>query len=357
MAGRGGHAALRWLGRGLLAILALALLVIAFGAGYEVWARQTARDRFPPPGKLVDVGAGRRIHIDCRGHGTPTVVLLSGLDANGALAWSAVHDQIAAFTRVCAYDRAGIMYSDPSPLTHDAKLSTSDLHAALAAAGEAGPFVLTGHSLGGPYIDHYVRTYPGEVSGLVFVDGSHPDQIKAFEAIGLNKLAANASAMEKLMRDLTWTGWTELPFVRISAPGMPARAAANAQAFLAPSLPAVLQELDALSATLAEGGTLRDLGPHPLGARPTVILTALKPPPPATLKAMGMTVEQAARQRQIWTELHNDEASWSTRSRHQLVPDATHYIQFDRPDLVVSAVREVVAEVRAGPAAAPTAGR
>ncbi len=332
---------LRWLLRGVAAIVVLAAGGVALSAGYEFWARSTARSRFPPPGRLVDVGGGRRIHIDCRGKGPHTVVLVSGLDANGALAWSAVQDQIQGFARVCAYDRAGIMYSDPLPAPHDAKQSTADLHAALAGAGERGPFVMVGHSLGGPYIDDYVHSYPDEVSGIVFVDASHPDQTRAFEPIGMNKLMAKAAATETLMVNMTWIGWTRLPIIP-AAPGMPRAAAANAQAFLAQSLPAVLQETDALPKTLDQAGALRELGPHPFADRPLVVLTALKPNPPAMLKAIGMTEAQAAMQRKIWTGLHDDEASWSTHSRHQLVMDSTHYIQFDRPDVVIAAVKEVV---------------
>lgn len=336
----------RWIGRGVLAILVLVVLVLAGGAGYEQWARSSARTRYPATGKLVDVGGGRRIHIDCRGQGAPTVVLISGLDNNGALAWSAVRDRISPFVRVCAYDRAGIMYSDPAPAPHDAKLSTADLHAALKGAGEAGPFVLVGHSLGGPYIDDYVHSYPADVAGIVFVDASHPDQMKAFEALGLNKLAAKASQSERVMADLTWIGWTRLPFLNQSGSGMPKTAADNSQAFLSQSLPAVIEELEALPVILDQAGTVRAIGPHPFGDRPLVVLTAMKPNPPGVLKAMGMSEAQATRQREIWKGLHDDEASWSTHSRHQLVPDATHYIQFDRPDVVIAAVREVVDAVR-----------
>ncbi len=346
----------RWIGRVGLAIVVLVVLVIAGGAGYEQWARSTARTRFPPPGRLVDVGGGRRIHIDCRGQGGPTVVLISGLDNNGALAWSAVRDRISSFARVCAYDRAGIMYSDPAPAPHDARLSTADLHAALAGAGERGPFVMVGHSLGGPYIDDYVHSYPADVAGIVFVDASHPDQIKAFEALGLTKLAAKATQTEHLMASLTWTGWTRLPILNLSGSGMPKAAADNSQAFQSQSLPAVIDELESLPRTLDQAGTVRATGPHPFGDRPLVVLTALKPNPPAVVKAMGMTDAQAAQQRRIWTGLHDDEARWSTHSRHQLVTDATHYIQFDRPDVVIAAVREVVGSVRgqaSSPAPAP----
>ncbi len=69
--------------------------------------------------------------------------------------------------------------------------------------------------------------------------------------------------------------------------------------------------------------------------------------PPAALKAMKWTDEQALQIRTVWKAMHDDEASWSHHSRHELVPDATHYIQFDRPDVVIAAVKEVVGDVRA----------
>jgi len=112
---------------------------------------------FPLQGKLVDIG-GRRIQLDCRGTGSPIVIFESGLDINGSLSWSAVHDEIAKTTRACAYSRAGIMWSDPKDGPQNAKTIAEDLHAALAAAGEKPPFVLVGHSLGGPYIMTYTNT-------------------------------------------------------------------------------------------------------------------------------------------------------------------------------------------------------
>jgi pimeloyl-ACP methyl ester carboxylesterase len=107
--------------------------------------------------------------------------------------------------------------------------------------------------------------------------------------------------------------------------------------------------LDSLDATFAAAGQLRQLED-----RPVVVLTATKPYPAATLKAMQMTTEQAQRIQAAWKDMHNDEASWSRHSRHELVPDATHYIQFDRPDVVIAAVREVVNDVRSEGAAAVT---
>ena len=85
-----------------------------------------------------------------------------------------------------------------------------------------------------------------------------------------------------------------------------------------------------------------------------VVLTAMAPMPDNVLKSAGLTREQGDRMRVAWKGLHDDEATWSTHSRHELVADATHYIQLDRPDVVIRAVREVVGTVRTGVTAGPS---
>lgn len=131
---------------------------------------------------LVDIGGGRKMYLECRGIGSPTVVLVAGL-RDSAEDWSiaeknaaAVFPEIAKFTRVCAYDRPGTPVgdkpsrSDPAPQPTDAGAAVADLHALLIAAGEGGPYVLVGHSYGGLIVRLYASTYPNEMSGLVLVD-------------------------------------------------------------------------------------------------------------------------------------------------------------------------------------------
>ena len=85
-----------------LGVLALVVLVLLVGTGYEAYSRHLARSEFPPNGRMIDVG-GRRMHLDCRGQNEPTVVFEAGLDTLGSLAWSAVQDSVATFARACAY--------------------------------------------------------------------------------------------------------------------------------------------------------------------------------------------------------------------------------------------------------------
>lgn len=334
-----GSSLLRWAKRIGLALLGLAVIAVIIGAGYEQLGRRRAASAYPPPGKLVDIG-GRRLQLDCRGAGTPIVVFEAGLDMNGSLAWSAVHDEIARTTRACAYSRAGIMWSDAHDGPQNGKTVAEDLHATLAAAGERPPFVLVGHSLGGPYIMTYTKYFGADVAGLVFVDASHPDQLARFKAV---TPVQPSMTMMKVASALAWTGMVRM--AASSAGGVPHEpaAAAEAMAAFAPtSLPAALKEEEALEQTLAEAGTFRQLGDRPL-----FVLTAMAPLPKEVVATLKMTPEQARRFQAVWKSLHDDEAAWSSQSQHELVPDASHYIQFDRPDIVIRAVRSVVDSVRA----------
>jgi hypothetical protein len=103
----------------------------------------------------------------------------------------------------------------------------------------------------------------------------------------------------------------------------------------------MLKESDGITETMVEAGRLRQLGDRPL-----VVLTAMAPLPDPVLKALHLTRAQADQFQAVWRTLHDEEAAWSSRS-HELVNDATHYIQFDRPDVVIAAVRGVIEDVRA----------
>ncbi len=337
---------MKWLRRGALVVAALAATTLGAGALYEAFSRSGAAKAFAPPGRMVDIG-GRRIQLDCRGAGAPTVVFESGLDGLGALAWSAVQDDVAKFTRACAYSRAGIMWSDDAGRPFAAANVAEDLHRALAAAGEKGPYVLVAHSLGGPYSLVFTGRYGADVAGLVFVDASHPDQLARLRAAAGKPLDQGA-ASNKLGDALAWTGLVRL----ITSSGQvvpthaPAWISAPNRAFLPRSLHAVVTENDAVPATLAAAGRTRSLGDRPL-----VVLTHGVGMSAADQKTAGLTPAAAARTEAAWQAMQNDEATWSTRSRRQVVAGATHYIQFDRPQVVVAAVREVVDEVRQAPTA------
>ena len=330
----------KWIGRIALAIVSIIGLALLTGASYEVIGRRNAARDYPVPGKLVDVG-GRRIQIDCRGTGTPTVVFESGLDLSGSLAWVGVHDSIAKKTRACAYSRAGIMWSDPTDGAQTGKKVAEDLHTALRKAGEGPPYVLVAHSLGGPYSMIYTKYFGSDVAGVVFVDASHPDQLTRFTDLTPFSLVNEMKPL-RIASHFSAVGFVRKMAAADSAPPQPAAAVKATAAYTSTSLPAMLKEVDAFSATLAEAGTHRQLGNRPL-----FVLTATKPMSDEDRTRMKMTTAQAAEYKARWIQLHNEEASWSSHSQHQLVPESGHYIQFEKPDVVIAAVRSVVDSVRA----------
>lgn len=329
----------KWLKRIGLGLVALLAVLTVVGSIYERMARRRATADFPAPGRLVDIG-GRRLHLDCRGTGTPIVVLEAGLDMQGSYSWLPVHDSIAATTRTCASSRAGVMWSDDSPGPHNAVTVATDLEAALTAAGEAAPYVMVGHSLGGPYIMTFTKRYPDKVAGLVFVDASHPDQVARLAAALGRDLEPPLGPMKALAK-IVWTGLPRLLIPTDTSSIIPAAARGALAAYMPTSLGPMLAEAEGMDSTMAEAGTFRTLGDRPL-----VVLTAMAPMDSSTRATLDISADAAEKFTNTWKDLHLDERSWSSRSEHILLPDATHYIQRDRPDVVIAAVRRVVDQLR-----------
>ena len=152
---------MRWIGKALLWAVAALLALAVIGAIYQAVATEIDRRTYPPPGQLVEVG-GHRLHLHCVDQGTPTVILEA---ASGGMSahWVRVQQEVARTTRACAYDRAGLGWSEPGPGPRDARQISSELHTLLGNAGIEGPYVLVGHSYGGLYVRTHADRYPDEV--------------------------------------------------------------------------------------------------------------------------------------------------------------------------------------------------
>jgi len=320
------------------------LTVAAILAGTLVHAQSAntaaAIDIGPPPGRLVDIG-GRRLHLDCRGTGAPTVVIEAGGSAF-ALDWALVQPQVAKGTRTCAYDRARHGWSDPSPSAEMPANVASDLQLLLERAGEKPPFVLVGHSMGGIYARIFERRHPADVVGLVLVDPSHESSLfTLFEG----KPVTIASLTAEQLRTTMPSGDISVPsrapqagppFDRLP-PDLFRRRVELERLLIAgdsskPVPAAVVSEaMEGQRAALAELDQAARLA-TPLGNRPLVVLT---------------------RGRQTNAGLQSAHASLaasSTNSRHRIVEDAGHEIHLDRPDVVIQAIEDVVDAVRRGDA-------
>jgi pimeloyl-ACP methyl ester carboxylesterase len=316
----------------------LALLFV-IGSVWEQVARRQVAAAYPAPGRLVDIG-GRRMQIECRGTGSPTVVFETGLDYFGSLAWAKVDGPVAQFTRACAYSRAGMVWSDDKPGLHDGLGAARDLHATLTAAGEKPPFLLVGLSMGGPIVSLYTGLYGDQVAGLVYVDASHPDQLTRFRAV-LGDSSNDKAFIQGLGGTLSWTGIPRLVALRARhshgemLAAMPARAREVALAYFATSLGPMVAERDVLPTTFDEAWAYRQLG-----ARPVIVLTHGRPVP-------DIPQAQSATWERTWLEMQKDIATWSTHGTQRTITDAGHYIPNDDPDAVIAAIQQVVDDVRA----------
>lgn len=316
-----------------------------------------AHKTYPPEGRLVDVGGGRHIQIDCRGAGSPTVVFQSGGDMLGSLAWKPVLEKVATRTRACAYSRAGILWSDPARAAFRPEEVAEDLHVALAAAGESGPYILVSHSRGGLYSLIFAGLYRDEIAGMVFADSSHPDQEKRFAEAGL-PVGEYVSPAQEFSLAFRWTGLMRLaPY-----PADPS-IADQVNAFYPRSAEANAREARARSQTMEVAGRYRDLQNWPVVvlARELPAQTQARKRADAhdayLLSTDGLVAgEDTPESEVIWRQLQADLATWSSRGRLQIVPESNHAFFFHRPDVVVAAIDEVLAASRVVRRRPPPAG-
>lgn len=238
----------------------IALGVSAVGATVQNVAATAMPQPMSMPGTLHDVG-GHRLHIECTGTGSPTVVTESGLSGNSRQ-WTRIVNGTAPTTRVCTYDRAGTGWSDDADRPQDSAAVVDDLHELLTVSGETGPYVLVGHSTGGVYAMTYAATHPDEVAGMVLLDSTSPKQFTI-----LPEYASQYPMMRRLfgvLPSLMRIGIGLLPGQ--SATDIPGASGEQASAFLASprSARTARDEVSTFPRSFAQAQALTSLGDKPL---------------------------------------------------------------------------------------------
>jgi pimeloyl-ACP methyl ester carboxylesterase len=315
---------LRYIAAGTLALFVL--LAIA-GAIYQSISMARDRRDYPMPGQLIDAG-GYRMRIDCMGQGTPTVILDSGL-GDSYISWRKVQPHIARFTRVCSYDRAGLGYSDSSPRPRTSKDFAKELHVLLHNAQIVPPYVLVGHSMGGFDVRLYASLYRSQVAAMVLVDSSHPEQQKRLPP-ELNDF------------DASWL--REQEFFEFAMPfGIPRLlgfcgndAEERAAECNFHSLRESVAELKTIAKSAAQTASTGSLGNLPL-----VVLS--RDPDSPQYDLPEDLVKPAS---DAWQQMQRELAQLSTRGTQVIAKNSGHYIQLDRPGLVIEAIRKIVDQAR-----------
>jgi pimeloyl-ACP methyl ester carboxylesterase len=301
----------------------LAVLVLA-SVGAVAGTVTVARDRaaYPAPGRLYDVD-GHRLHLDCRGTGSPTVVLSNSLGGTSA-DWARVVRSASSTTRVCAYDRAGQGWSEEAGRPLDGVESAAELHTLLAAAGEHGPYVLAGWSTGGTYAMTYAALHPDEVAGMVLLDSSSPEQLTRLPAF-----PTQYAVMRRTYGPLSTLARIGVGHLLPGVSPLVAEDAARVDALTsAPkSFRTQRDEVSVAAEVFRQAQALTTLGDRPL-----VVLTA----------------SGNAEETQGWSEAQDALARLSTRSVHRTV-DSSHVDMVggvDQARAAVRAITEVVDAVR-----------
>lgn len=324
--GSRGRRVLRRIAIGFGIVIALIASLALAGAGYEAIAAGRDAKAYPPPGQMVDVG-GYRLHIQCIGKGSPTVVLDAGLGGS-SLDWNLVQGDLSQTTRVCAYDRAGMGWSDAGPQPRTPDHIARELYTLLTNAGIDGPYVLVGHSLGGKNIRMFTLQHPDLVAGMVLVDARSEyvdEHTSPAEAQAFQREIASQGNLYGVTRRLGLIRLFGAGMWR--TPGMPEKISTE-MALLTTSQRSIDTQA-AEAAGRAEDDTKLDAAPS-LGNLPLVVLAS----------------EQNMTQTPFWPEAQKRQAALSTNGRLMVVKGSGHYIQLEQPAVVLDAVRQVVAEAR-----------
>jgi pimeloyl-ACP methyl ester carboxylesterase len=316
------------------ALVAVVGTLLAVGFAFETVASARDQHAFAPPGAMVDVG-GHALHLSCIGQGSPAVILETGLGSTSS-AWALVQPAVATSTRTCAYDRAGLGWSQPGPEPRDARQISAELHSLLQTAGVAGPYVLVGHSNGGLYSRMYAGMYPNDVAGMVLVDATPSDLFTYLPAtradqVGLGQQATSAEWLARF-------GLARLliaPRARAELDGFPS---AEREAFVANYATAGYWRTFGAEARGLEASMTQVEQAGGLGDRPLIVLSTPEGAPSA----------DAARTKQA---LEDEMAALSTDSRQQVVEGASHMglaTHREHASITSLAIRTVVDAVRSG---------
>ena len=320
--------------------LAIAFLSAACSAAIAT----PEQNEYAKPHQQIEV-EGRHLNLFCMGSGSPTIIFESGAGVAG-WGWQLVQPTISKKNRACTYDRAGLGFSEPSPLAGTSVNAVNDLHKLLSAAGLHPPFVLVGHSYGGMNVQLFAYRYPSMVSGLVLVEAQHEDERERLDRVSQGKLSLMTASLLDSYRKCTDA--SKLAFQPPAEPfaacvGEPYKFAkgpfskAYTNQFRKPTYwEAHSSELEHLYTSSSEQlrSARKAFGSLPVACLIRSVSPYMAPGSPPTKMSMAAEQENDAMQREV--------ASLSSSGNCKVVPGAGHDIAIDRPQAVIQAIREVL---------------
>lgn len=311
---------------------------------------------YPAPGRMVHIG-GWHLHLHCTGEsraGQPTVILEAGI-GDFSVEWSLVQPGVSNIARVCSYDRAGDGWSEVGPHPRTFKQIVYELHTLLHLAGEQPPYIMVGHSYGGWLVRLYQATYPSEVIGMVLVEAGASDPwrlmpdgklvrsselnngatVPPIKTSGPLKLEDIPPAALRQMREgIAYLSENPNQPPRDKLPQDARRMRSWALGQLGHVLAAVNPFENEELAGLRAVRTKREF---PLDDMPLVVITR------------GISEEEGPDNKKFEAEHREDHADLARMSKNGKLVIAMrsgHHVQLDEPELVVTAIQKVIAEIK-----------
>ncbi len=342
----------------LKAILISSLLLLSACATrmtrHETSSKQNS---YTKPQTMIEVEAGRRLNLYCVGSGSPVVMLESGL-TDPINVWSLVQPSLASQTQVCAYDRAGVGFSDAQSRASNSENIANDLHILLKKAGLKPPFLLVGHSAGGMHARMYAYVYPKEVIGLVLVDPSHEDQTEGFRKLDPKKrtiaewdqqvlqpsLELRKGCIEAANPEIVYgsESYEKCSFPQYAQLDSETQEATREFQMSKKFQRAQLSEEETI---FHESSAQLRSARKSLGSLPITVLTKDRPPMPTQTLTEAELEHRDARY-SLWVSLGKNSAADSTRGRQIIVPGASHNMPLESPGAIIDAVASQLAEYR-----------
>jgi pimeloyl-ACP methyl ester carboxylesterase len=272
---------------------------------------------------------GYQLHIHCTGEGSPTVIL-DAMGGNASPSWGLVQPDIAQSTRICAYDRAGMGWSERGPRPRDMNQHVAELRALLTGAGIDAPYVLVGHSYGGRIARVYAKEYPAEIVGMVLIDPGTLDDDPRFPPERQAELASEKRT-SSLARWLAPFGVVRLLLPHADYDDLPTQQAAALDTFGVTTkyFQSILDQYRALPQTYRQEREVTSLGSIPL-----IVVSATTPDDDT---------------RRVWTEINGELAGLSTNSIHRVNEGATHsglLWKSEDAQVTVDAIKQVIEATR-----------
>ena len=322
----------KWIKRTLFGIFILVILLLMIGFIFEQISRSNA-ENLTPHGEFADVG-GHRLHYYKKGEDNPTVVFESAFDPAGHLQWFNIQQEISKFATTISYDRSGLLWSERGNNPKTGKAMAEELHALLEKSGVSKPYILVGHSLGGIILRSFISKYPQEIRGVILIESACPNEEdylsdELYNMVSQSRLPsgflkfANSVGLVRLMFKGAFPDKEEYNYLNTLMP-----------ALLYKSAYGVLEEQDQMPFLDKEANKIKSFGNIPL-----YVLSASD-----SDRFDSMITDEKIKNELIdaLAEMQKDLLKLSTDSEQVLVPNSSHYINEDQPEVIIKAVKNMI---------------